>query len=292
MNYVLFDIGGTNMRVASSKDGVTFGEPKIVPTPKDFDAGIAMLASLAREVSLGEPITAAGGGIAGPLSRDKSTFLNSPHLAGWSGKPIKKAMEEALGAPVFIDNDTAIVGLGEAVSGAGKGYGIVAYVTVSTGVGGVRIVNGAIDVSAMGFEPGHQIFDAGGALHTTSVGGNGHDLEGYISGTSISERYGKKPYEITDEAFWDEMARLLAYGLNNTIVHWSPDVVVLGGSMMNKIGIPVPRVEAYLKGLLHIFPELPVIVHSALTDFGGIHGALAFVNQQLKQRESNNTPIQ
>lgn len=277
MSYILFDIGGTNMRVAYSPDGVSFGEPHIVHTPKDFDAGIAEFARIAHECAGGGAITLAGGGIASPLSRDRSTILNSPHLPGWSGKPIRDALSQALGTPVYVENDTAIVGLGEAVAGAGRGYPIVAYMTISTGVGGVRLVNGRIDISAMGFEPGHQIIDASGGLHATSVGGNGIDLEGYVSGTAIAERYGKKPYEITDTEFWDEMARLLAYGINNTIVHWSPDVVVLGGSMMNKIGIPVDRVEAHLRGLLHIFPELPVIVHSELADIGGLHGALAFV---------------
>lgn len=280
--YILFDIGGTNMRIALSKDGETFEEPKIVSTPKDFDRGMSMIKEIVAEISGGTPIVAAGGGIAGTLSKDRSIFLNGPHLQGWNQKPIKKALEEAIGVPVFIENDTAIVGLGEAVAGAGKGHAIVVYMTVSTGVGGVRIVNERIDVSAVGFEPGHQIIDAGGALHESSVGGRGIDLEGYISGTAISERYGKKPYEITDEKFWDEMARLLAYGLNNTIVHWSPDIVVIGGSMMKKIGIPVDRVRAHLKGILHIYPELPLIEHSSLEDIGGLHGALHFVKQNLR----------
>jgi predicted NBD/HSP70 family sugar kinase len=163
------------------------------------------------------------------------------------------------------------------------GHEIVAYITVSTGVGGVRIVREQIDVSRMGFEPGHQIIDADGTLCKSTVCGLGLDLEGAVSGTAISGRYGKKPYEITDEAFWDEMARVLAFGLNNTIVHWSPDIVVIGGSMMNKIGIPIERVRAYLKGVLHIFPELPAIEHSALADIGGLHGALAYVKQKHKQ---------
>ena len=280
MNYVLFDIGGTNMRVARSSDGVTFEEPRIIPTPKDFDAGMLALKNLVTEITHGERVDAAGGGIAGALSRDRSLLLNAPHLPGWNGKPIKAAIEAAVTAPAYVENDTAIVGLGEAVFGAGKDHAIVAYMTVSTGVGGVRIVNQVIDVSAMGFEPGHQIIDAGGALHKTSVAGTGIDLEGYISGTAISERYGKKPYEITDEKFWDEMARLLAYGLNNAIVHWSPDIVVIGGSMMKKIGIPIDRVRAYLTGILHIYPELPKIEHSSLGDVGGLYGALAQIKQK------------
>ncbi len=281
--FILFDIGGTNMRVAASSDGETFGEPRIIPTPKDFDDGMRTLKDTALSLAEGKKIDAVGGGIAGTLSRDRAIFLNGPHLQGWNGKPIKKALAELFGAPAFVENDTAIVGLGEAVAGAGKGHAIVVYMTVSTGVGGTRIVDGKIDVSAMGFEPGHQIIDAGGALHETTVAGRGIDLEGYISGTAVSARYGKKPKEITDPAFWDEMARLLAYGLNNTIVHWSPDIVVIGGSMMNQIGIPVDRVRAHLKGILHIFPEHPAIEHSALGEIGGLHGALHFVRQNLSK---------
>lgn len=278
--YILFDIGGTNMRVAFSRDGMNFEEPKIIPTPKDFDAGMRAIKNLATELSHGEKFIAAGGGIAGALSRDRSVFLNGPHLAGWNGKPIKKALEDALGAPVFIENDTAIVGLGEAVAGAGKEHEIVAYMTVSTGVGGVRIVGKKIDVSRMGFEPGHQIIDADASLCKTSVCGTGFDLEGAVSGTAVALRYGKKPYEITDTAFWEEMARVLAYGLNNTIVHWSPDIVVVGGSMMKEIGIPIDRVRAHLRGILHIYPELPLIEHSTLGDLGGLHGALAYIKQK------------
>lgn len=279
--YILFDIGGTNMRIAISRDKETFEEPVIIPTPKDFDAGMAAIKEIVNDISKGDALTAIGGGIAGALNRDRSVFVSGPHLQGWNGKPIKKALEEALGAPAFVENDTAIVGLGEAVAGAGRGHDIVAYVTVSTGVGGARIVNKKIDVSAMGFEPGHQIIDASGGFHQTSVGGTGIDLEGYISGTAITERYGKKPYEITEAPFWDEMARLLAYGLNNTIVHWSPDIVVIGGSMMKTIGIPIERVRAHLAGILRIYPELPRIEHSELADIGGLHGALHFVKQKM-----------
>jgi len=282
--YILFDIGGTNMRLAASHDQKTFGEPVIVPTPKDFEDGIRVFNDLARKLAGGKPIKGAAGGVSASLSRDRRVLLNAPHHYGWNGKPLAQALEQAIGAPVYLENDSAIVGLGEAAAGAGRGERIVAYITISTGVGGARIVDGKVDVSAMGFEPGHQIIDAGGTLRQNSVGGRGVDFEGLISGSALTERYSKKPYELTDEKFWDEMARLTAYGINNTIVHWSPDVVVLGGSMMKKIGIPVDRVEAYLRGILHIFPELPKIKKAELADIGGLHGALAFLNYKQEKK--------
>lgn len=277
MNYILFDIGGTKTRIALSHDGETFEEPRIVDTPKDFDTAIKLLKDISFEMTGGEKIDHAAGDVAGVFSRDRAVLLKAPHLPGWNGKNVKYAIETALSTEASLANDAAVVGLGEAVYGGGKGYEIVAYITVSTGVGGVRIVNGKIDVSAMGFEPGHQIFDAGGGFHKDSVGGLGLDLEGYVSGSAVTDRYHKKPYEITDKAFWNEMARLLAYGLNNTIVHWSPDVVVLGGSMMKEIGISVDEVRAHLGGILRIYPELPHIVHSELGDIGGLYGALALI---------------
>lgn len=277
MNYILFDIGGTKTRIALAHDCESFGEPRIVDTPKDFDTAIRLLKDVSFELTGGENIDHAAGDVAGVFSRDRAVILKSPHLPGWNGKNVKYAIETALSTEVSLANDAAVVGLGEAVYGGGKGYDIVAYITVSTGVGGVRIVNGKIDSSAMGFEPGHQIFDASGGFHKDSVGGLGLDLEGYVSGSAITERYNKKPYEITDKQFWNDMARLLAYGLNNTIVHWSPDVVVLGGSMMKEIGISVDEVKSHLGGILRIYPELPHIVHSELGDIGGLYGALAFI---------------
>lgn len=264
------------MRLARSSDGVSFSDPIIAPTPKDFDDGIEQFVRLARELSGGEQISVVAGGIAGPLSRDKRMLANSPHLHGWIEKPLAQRLEAELATRVRVENDTAVVGLGEAVAGAGRGYSIVAYLSVSTGVGGVRIVGGKIDISAYGFEPGHQIIDAGGGLENPNEPPfPGRTLEAYVSGSSVTERYGKKPYEITDASFWERMAQLLAYGVNNTIVHWSPDIVVIGGSMMKTIGIPIERVSAYVSGMTRIYPELPPIVHSELGDIGGLHGALA-----------------
>src|SRR5690606_20277112 len=127
-----------------------------------------------------------------------------------------------------------------------------------------------------GFEPGHQIVDIDGTLMPEA---SGIYLGNLISGKAIEKRTGKKPAEITDPAFWEEMARILAYGLNNTIVHWSPDVVVLGGSMMNKVGIPVESVEKYLREIMVIYPELPPVKKSTLGDLGGLYGGLAYLRK-------------
>ncbi|MBV22359.1 MAG: hypothetical protein CMI57_02590 [Parcubacteria group bacterium] len=269
--YLLFDIGGTKMRLAVSKDGETFGEPKVVPTPKDFKEGMKVFKELANELSGGEKIEIASGGMKGPFSKDKTMLANLQNLPDWSHKPIKQGLEEAIDAPVFFENDTAVVGFGEMFSGSGKDAEIGVYITVSTGVGGVRFINNKIDKNRFGFEPGHQIIDIE----------NNKSLEDFVSGAALEERMGKKPYEVTDSKVWDGLARTLAYGLYNTILHWSPDVVVLGGPMIvGDPAISVETVKKYLNDINSVFLELPEIKKAELGDFGGLHGALAFLNQK------------
>jgi predicted NBD/HSP70 family sugar kinase len=210
-------------------------------------------------------------GVPGVVSRDKKTLLTAPHLPQWKGGPIADDLETRLSTRVHLENDTALVGLGEVTDGAGKGATIVAYVTVSTGVNGARLVDGRIDRMSLGFEIGGQYL---------SMGAEARSLEELVSGTAISERYAVNPREIEkDSPVWEELAGVFAYGLHNTILHWSPDRVVLGGSMFNEIGIPINRVIVHLNEIRNKLPELPQIVHSSLGDLGGIHGGLAQLRQ-------------
>jgi len=56
--------------------------------------------------------------------------------------PLKKIVEQRLNHPVSVMNDAVAGALGEATYGAGKGASAFAYVTVSTGVGGVCVLDG------------------------------------------------------------------------------------------------------------------------------------------------------
>jgi len=279
--YIVFDIGGTKMRVASSVDGESIQNIVKRKTPADdFDAGMRLLQETVEDVAGGEKITAIAGGVAGPLDREKTKLVNSPNISGWIEKPFKKSLEDAFNVPVSLENDSALVGLGEAVYGAGKGERIVAYITVSTGVGGARIVDGRIDESAFGFEPGHHIIDIHGGPCVSCK--NPGDLESYVSGSAMEKRLGKKPTEITDEKIWDEYARILAYGLNNIAVLWSSHVIVLGGSMIvGDPAIPFESIREYFSHLLHIFPQRPELKKAELKDEGGLYGALAYAKQNM-----------
>lgn len=277
--YIVFDIGGTKMRVGYSINGAQLAQIETVPTPSDFHTAMETFERLARKVSGGAPIKVAAGGVPGPLSPDRSRLLAAPNLPLWAHQPLKQRLAEILLTnDIFLENDTALVGLGEAHRGAGQGSDIVAYLSISTGFGGVRIVRGRVDVRRIGFEPGHQILNTLWPLDPTQAP---TDLESYFSGAALKRKYGQRPEEIVDPNVWEESMRWLALGVHNTAVYWSPDVVVLGGALMNHNLMDIDKVAQYLRDLMVIFPTVPLIKKASLNDMGGLQGALVYITQQL-----------
>lgn len=273
MSYILFDIGGTKTRVAISEDLKTLGKVISFKTPQKFDAGISAIVTAVAELTT-KPISAISGGIRGHLNDDKTEIVHDSVLGDWIDKPLVETLKKKLKAEVYLENDAAIAGLGEAHFGAGKGFDIVAYHTVSTGVGGVKIEEGEIDDYRNGFEPGHQVLDID---HTILGEGIEPTLENLVSGSAIEARMGVKPYEISQsDAIWDQLALYLAHGLRNTILYWSPDVIVLGGSMI--IGNPrilLDDILTHTNTVLGENIECPLIVDARLGDEGGLYGAMA-----------------
>ena len=183
--------------------------------------------------------------------------------------------------PVFLENDAAMAGVGEAVFGAGKGLEIVAYHTVSTGVGGVKVENGEIDMASVGFEPGHQILD----IDRTVLGEDIEPtLENLVSGTAVGNRFGVKAYEIPQsDMVWDELAEYLAQGLRNTILYWSPDAIVLGGAMIvGDPAISVDTIRKYTVEAIHDIEPAPLIAEAKLGDEAGLYGAMAILKKRLE----------
>lgn len=276
--FVLFDVGGTKTRVAVSDDCVSYGEVIKFDTPSTYREGLRALTSAIDTLIKSGGITAIAGGIRGPLNHEKTGIVSEIKLTDWIGRNIVRDLHERYHVPVRLENDTALVGLGEAVFGAGRGYDIVAYHTVSTGVGGARFVHGELDTVSLGFEPGHQELDLDRSILGHHVP---HTLENLVSGSALEKRRGVKPYEIAqDDPVWDELARYLAYGIKNTIVYWSPEIIILGGSMM--VGDPrifTTDVERHTKAILGSLMPCPPIVDAVLRDEGGLFGAMALLKK-------------
>lgn len=263
--YLLFDIGGTSMRLASS-DGKKINRIIKAPTPKNFGAALKQFANLAKKLNI-KSLKSAAGGLPGPFNKQTGRLLTPPNLPLWRGKDAAREFKKILKAPVLMENDAALGALGEANFGAGKGKNIVAYLTISTGIGGAKIVGGKIDANALGFEPGKQIIDFA----------NQKTLESFASGNALQKKYKLLPSKIKNKNIWDKEAYALACGLANIIVLWSPEIVVLGGGLVLTGPLSLKLVEQNLKNVLKIFPKTPAIKKARLGDNSGLYGALALL---------------
>ncbi|MCA9367946.1 ROK family protein [Candidatus Kaiserbacteria bacterium] len=281
MTYILFDIGGTKTRVATATDFNELGEVRSFKTPTKFEEGMEKLIAEIKDLLGKDKPAAIAGGVRGILNEEHTGIANDAVLKKWIGKSIVKELEKTFkGAPVFLENDSAIAGVGEAVFGAGKGLEIVAYHTVSTGVGGVKIEDGEIDHASIGFEPGKQILD----IDRTILGDDIEPtLENLVSGTAVADRMGVKAYEIPQsDLIWNELAGYLAQGLRNTVLYWSPDAIVLGGSMI--IGDPRIEIDPIRKATAEAMSDIepvPLITAAKLGDEAGLWGALAVLKKRL-----------
>lgn len=268
--YIIFDIGGTTTRFASSADGNSIIDTKTEPTPQNLDEAVNLYKKMVAELANGEKIDALAGGVPGPLNPERTMLINAPHLRNWINKPLDMRFRQIADAPVYFENDSSIAALGEANKGAGVGYRIVAYVGVGTGVGGARVVNGEIDEASIGFEPGNMIVNL-----------PKQTLESIISGTTIMQKFHKKASELEDETFWHEFEDALTAGLNNVTVMWSPDLIVLGGGVVLQTQVNVDRIMLSLYKTLTIYPKLPRVVKASLGDHAALEGALVHLKQKL-----------
>lgn len=192
--------------------------------------------------------------------------LTTSNLPGFKNFPLRRRIEERLGLPCLVDNDCNAQALGEHRYGAGRGRLHMVFLTVSTGVGGGIIIDGKLyrGMTGTAGEFGHMIVDATGAQPCTC--GNRGCLMGAASGIRIPEiarRVARRletdgacadlPGGCTDfgeidgirlaagcadgndlcRAVVEEFAHYIGVGLYNIFQVLNPQLIVLGGGLLN-----------------------------------------------------------
>lgn len=260
---IVFDIGGTHMRVARAEGAALSDVMHAATLPEPRDALDALI-TLVMRVRGDRAVQSIVGGVAGVISSD-GVVLSSPNLPAWEGFAIGARLAERFETSVEVRNDADLAGLGEAQYGAGRGARIVAHLRIGTGVGGTRIVDGTIDAHAHGFEPGHQVLDIS----------SGATLESLVGGAALQKKYGAPAESLTRDIF-DTLTPVVAVGVWNAIVHWSPDVLVLGGSLVHDTtAFRISDVQEGVKKVCRVIPSLPEIRIATLGDVAGLYGAAA-----------------
>lgn len=256
MDVVAVDLGGTWVRAGRvSPQGEVRGSLR-VPTPHGGpQAVVEAVARVVRDLVEGRRPGRLGVAVPGPLSVREGVVFEPPNLRGWGEVPLRAMLEDTLGCPVVLENDANAAALGEWWRGAGRGSRHMVYVTVSTGVGGGLVLDGALyrGASDVAGEIGHVVVDPAGPL--CPCGRRGH-LEGIAAGPAIvrwveerlrdgapsslrghtgltAEDVGRAARQgdpVAVEAF-QRAGRYLGWAVGGLLNLLNPEVVVVGGGV-------------------------------------------------------------
>ena len=185
------DIGGTKLAVgiADELGALVFSE-RIPSNPTEAaEPTLGRLVDLCRRAiaESGVPVVAAGVGCVGPLDQKTGYVIRPVNLPGWKDVALVDTLRNALGIPVYLDNDANAAALGEHRFGAGRGVRNMVYLTISTGIGGGIIIDNHLYQGENGNagELGHMSVNYAGRPCGC---GNLGCIEAYASGTAIAAR--------------------------------------------------------------------------------------------------------
>ena len=246
---------------------------------------------------------AVGIACAGQIHPATGTVVYAPNLE-WRDVPLAAHLARALGVRVVVENDVRAAAWGEFRFGAGQGADSLVAVFVGTGVG-----SGAVLASALWRGAGNAAGEIG---HTQVVPdglpcacGRRGCLEQYVSGagfqrrlrgaldagvqTSLREVTGDDASRLTAtmvrtaagmgdafaRAVWDEAQRYLVLAVANYVTLLNPDVLVLGGGVIETVPDLFEAVATGVPELTTVLARTVRIERARLGDWGGVAGAAA-----------------
>jgi glucokinase len=255
------DVGGTLTRAALvNRAGAVSAR---VERPTDRTAGTKGIVGVVEEllaIAADTPPAAVGIGAAGFIDAATGSVTFSPNLIYDDPQVADAVRLRTGGLPVIVDNDANVAALGERAFGSAQGLDFVAYLTIGTGIGSGFVDRGRLvrGFSGAGAELGHMVIDSDGPECPCGLRGC---LEQMASGTAIGrmarEAVGTDPdssilafagavesitakdvaraareLDETARAVLRRAGRSLGIGLSNVVNLFDPEVIVLGGSVV------------------------------------------------------------
>jgi fructokinase len=193
----------------------------------------------------------------GPLDLNPDSpsfgYITSTAKKGWKDFNIKGTLENSLGINVSMDTDVNAAALAEQKWGNAQGKNITVYLTVGTGIGGGVVINGKLLHGLLHPEIGHMYIrnNHKQAQFKGNCPYHGDCLEGLASGPALQAIWNISAEKIPPEhVAWDYEAEFLAEGLANIILILSPEIIILGGGVMQQTFL-FPSIRNKVKKLLN-----------------------------------------
>lgn len=247
----------------------------------------------------------------GPIDFDTGYIIETANL-NFKDFPLGPRTADEFGRPAIIENDVNAGVYGELKAGAAQGARNVLGMFIGTGIGGGLIVNGALyrGSSTGAGEVGHIIIEAGGPRCGC---GNRGCLEALASRTAITRdirkaiKRGKRSsvarllaketdllsgkdlkaaYDSDDEIVKkavNRAARLAGIGIGSLLNVLGPEIVVLGGGVVEAFGDDfVARIERSARNIAFDINSRNVkFTRAELGDDAGVIGAATLAREAL-----------
>jgi len=259
MGILAIDFGGTRTRAAFYNDAVEQIARDETRSLVDQPAAAVIeriLQTARKVVPSGEKINVIGISAPGPLDARAGIIRSALTLPGWHDTPLAEIVSSAFSSvPTYIENDANLAALAEHERGAARGCDPSIYMTLSTGIGGGAVVNGRLFTgwSGLAIEPGHMRFTLpsgeirrleelasgtaiGSIAQTRLETTNSHSILRectVVDGQAVGEA--AQAGDVFARELIQEAGEWLGLGLVNLLHLFSPQVIVLGGSV-SKLG--------------------------------------------------------
>lgn len=260
--YVCIDIGGTAIKYGLLDENAVIIEQNQTATEAS-KGGLAVLNKvkeivhkyvLYHEIS-GICISTAG--VVDPIHG--SIVHANENIPAYKGICLKKELEEEFMIPCEVENDVNCAGLAEYWNGAAKGCDNALCLTIGTGIGGCAIIHGGIirGASFSACEIGYMNICGNNFEKIASVTA----LVNKVADEKKEDRTcwsGKKVFKYAEKGdkicinALAEMADILGLGIANICYVLNPEVVILGGGIMEEESILTMGIrQAVNRHLLH-----------------------------------------
>ncbi len=292
------DIGGTKFAsgIVNDTGEEVIARTEIPSNPElGVEAGISKIIKTLRTLTVeaGGTLQGVGIGCTGPVYPLTGELGSIEFLPGWEGINLVQKMQDAFGVRVAIENDADAAALGEYICGVGKGADNFIYLTVSTGIGGGIIINKNLyrGVDSSHPEIGHHVIDPAGPKCFCGASGCWESL---ASGPALARRAGlSNAYEVCEAARQGNAQAMaavaqeslyLGLGLANLITLFVPDVIALGGGVMQSLELFEVKINAMIQSTCGLVPfEKTRLLPAMLGRDAGLIGAAQVWKQRFKR---------
>ena len=296
------EIGGTKLQlVTGTADGEILTRHRVQVEKERGAKGIRDVIEETIKQNYRAEIAAVGIGFGGPVNWQTGQIATSFHIEGWSDFNFAEWLQPIVEAPVFVENDANVAALGEAVRGAGKGYSLVLYVTIGSGIGGGMVINNEIYHGAIPgeVEIGHLRMNREGDTFQSLCSGWGIDERirnlnasnpSGVLARLVGNRYSgeaaflKMAIDQNDPfatQLFEQVTDDLAFGLSHAIHLFHPEILILGGgvSLIGDIleSRIIKKIPCYLMKAFH---PGPVVRLAQLQELSVPTGALLLAAQK------------